>query len=315
MHADGRNESIGGKNVKLIFNPNAGAARKKKVDLPDVLHELHKYGIEPDVCTLGTQCNLALELKTALADGIRDFVVCGGDGTVSSVADILAGTEARILIIPAGTQNNNARSLKIPADLPEATALLRAGRTVRVDAGVARCGGVITHFLEVVSVGLTSALAESGDDIQHGKVSGVGEFLSTLVTCPPSEISLTLDGSMRVKDIGHVALVTNMPYAGLHYRFGDDRCNTDGLLNVAFFSDLSKLDLAKYVSGGIHPGKREDPRIRHYLVQRIDIDTLPPMPVAADGRVIGEGSVHVELRRKAVGFIVGSEPELQADPS
>lgn len=305
MDSNGRGESVRGKKAKLIFNPNAGAVRKKKVGLPDIMRELRKRGVEPDVYVLGPRCDLALELKTALSGGILDFIACGGDGTVSSIAGILAGTEARIAIIPAGTQNNNARSLKIPLDMPGAAALLEMGRTVRVDAGVARCGGATGHFLEVVSVGLTSSLAESGDDIQHGKVTGVGEFLSTLVSCRPSEITLTLDECMRVQDTGHIALVTNMPYAGLHYRFGDDRCNTDGLLNVLFFSDLNKPELLKYISTGVYPGKPEDPRIRHYLVRSVDIDTRPSMPVAADGRLIGRGSLHIELMRKAVGFVVG----------
>lgn len=292
--------------VKLIFNPNAGAARKNRIDLPDIVGELRKWSIDPDICVLGQECNLALELKTALSEGIQTFVVCGGDGTISSVSDILAGTDAKIAIIPAGTRNNNAKSLKIPLELPDAAAIVRTGRVVEIDAGIVTCGGVISHFLEIVSVGLVAAINEVGEKLQHGRIASIGEFLSTFVACPPARISLTLDEGRQVQDTGFVALVTNMPYAGLHYQFGHDLCNRDGLLDVLFFSDLSKIDLLKYISQGIYLGKPEDPRIRHFLVRKIDIDTQPPMPVTADGRTIGEGNVHIELRKKALGFLVGA---------
>lgn len=296
--------------IKLIYNPNAGAVRRDKPGLQDILPELKKWQIEPDIIVLGGDCNLALELKTALSEGIRVFVVCGGDGTISRVCDILAGTDARIAIIPTGTRNNNAKSLNIPTELPECAALIRTGRVVRVDAGVVRCGGVISHFLEIVSVGLVSALNESGDALQHGKLASIGEFLSTIVSCPPAQIRLTLDGELRAQDTGFIALVTNMPYCGAHYEFGHALCNRDGLLNVLYFSDLSKPDLLKYLSQGIYLGKPEDPRIRHFLARTIDISAEPAMPVTADGRVIGEGDVHIEVREKAVGFIVPKETDI-----
>ena len=121
------------------------------------------------------------------------FVVCGGDGTISAVARTLAGTRATLGIIPIGTQNNTALSLGIPADIPAAIAILRTGRRIKVDVGMATCGKINTPFLEVCSVGLVSTLFPSADDIQHGNLARVGDFLTTLVGSPPAEIHLLLD--------------------------------------------------------------------------------------------------------------------------
>jgi diacylglycerol kinase (ATP) len=95
-------------------------------------------------------------VQDALAQGIRMFVVCGGDGTISAVARTPAGTRATLGIIPIGTRNNTALSLGIPADIPEAIAILRTGRRIKVDVGMATCGRIITPFLEVCTVGLVS---------------------------------------------------------------------------------------------------------------------------------------------------------------
>jgi diacylglycerol kinase family enzyme len=62
-------------------------------------------------------------------------VAAGGDGTVSAVAGALAGTGARLGVLPLGTLNHFARDLGIPADLDEAVRVLAAGLVRRVDVG------------------------------------------------------------------------------------------------------------------------------------------------------------------------------------
>jgi diacylglycerol kinase family enzyme len=232
------------------------------------------------------------------------FVVCGGDGTISAVARTLAGTRATLGIIPIGTQNNTALSLNIPNDIPAAIAILRNGKRIKVDVGMATCGKVSTPFLEACSVGLASTLFPSVDDIQHGNLGQIGTFLSTLTSTPPAEINLVMDDNQEVHDRGHVVLVSNMPFIGFHYQLGSVASFKDGLLDVLFFADLSKLDLLGYILQGVGEGKPEDERIQHYHVRRVDIDTRPAMPVMADGTALGEGLVSIEIRRHALTVMV-----------
>jgi diacylglycerol kinase family enzyme len=232
------------------------------------------------------------------------FVVCGGDGTISAVARTLAGTRATLGIIPIGTQNNTALSLNIPNDIPAAIAILRTGKRIKVDVGLATCGKVSTPFLEVCSVGLASSLFPSVDDIQHGNLAQIGSFLSTLASSPPAEINLLLDDKQEISALGHVVLVSNMPFIGFHYQLGTLASFKDGLLDVLFFAELSKLDLLGYILQGVGEGKQEDSRIQHYHVRRVDIDTHPGMPVMADGTALGEGLVRIEVRRHALAVMV-----------
>ena len=184
--------------AKLIFNPSAGAARASPVQILDVIHEMQAWKLVPEAFLVEPGCDLPGVVQDALAQGIRMFVVCGGDGTISAVARTLASTPPRATlgIIPIGTQNNTALSLGIPADIPAAIAILRTGRRIKVDVGVADCGSSSsrssgdfgtggessTPFLEVCSVGLVSTLFPSADDIQHGDLARVGDFLATLVS-------------------------------------------------------------------------------------------------------------------------------------
>ena len=66
-----------------------------------------------------------------------------------------------------------------------------------------------------------------------------------------------------------------------------------------------RLDLLGYVFQGVGEGKPEDPRIQHFHVRRVDIDTHPAMPVMADGIGLGEGRVRIEVRRRVLAVMVG----------
>jgi diacylglycerol kinase (ATP) len=182
--------------AKLIFNPSAGATRGSPIEILDVIHEMEAWKLVPEAFLVEPGCDLPGAVQDALAQGIRMFVVCGGDGTVSAVARALASTpsaRATLGIIPTGTQNNTALSLGIPADIPAGIAILRTGRRIKVDVGMAACGKDNTPFLEVCTVGLVSDLFPSADDVQHGNLARVGDLLATLVSSPPAEIHLVLD--------------------------------------------------------------------------------------------------------------------------
>jgi diacylglycerol kinase (ATP) len=299
--------------AKLIFNPSAGAARPSPIKIVDVIHEMQAWNLVPEAYLVEPGADLPGVVQDAVARGIRMFVVCGGDGTISAVARSLAGTNATLGIIPIGTQNNTALSLGIPSDVPSAIAILRTGKRIKVDVGMAVCGKINTPFLEVCSVGLVSTLFPSVDDIQHGNLTQIGNFLSTLASAPPAEIHLLLDNKQEIRSLGHVLLVSNMPYIGFHYQVGSLASFKDGLLDVLFFADLSKMELLGYVLQGVGEGKPEDPRIQHYHVRRVEINTQPAMAVMADGNALGEGQVCIEVRRHALAVMVG-QPEPVAQP-
>jgi diacylglycerol kinase family enzyme len=299
--------------AKLIFNPSAGAARVTPVEIVDVIHEMQSWNIVPEAYLVETGSDLPGVIDEALARGIRMFVVCGGDGTISAVARRLVGKHATLGLIPIGTQNNTALSLGIPDDVPSAISILRDGRRIKVDLGMAACGKNSTPFLEVCSIGLVSTLFPSADDIQHGNLARVGDFIATLAGSPPAEIHLWLDNKREIHNLGHVVLVSNMPYIGLHYQVSSATSFKDGLLDVLFFADLSKLDLLGYVFQGVGVGHPEDERIQHYRVRRVEIDTHPAMPVMVDGFALGEGLVRIEVKRRALAVMVPT-PAPDTDP-
>ena len=75
------------------------------------------------------------QVEQALAAKAELIFVWGGDGMVQRCVDTVAGTGARIAILPAGTANLLAGNLGIPKDLDQAVDIGLAGHTRRIDVG------------------------------------------------------------------------------------------------------------------------------------------------------------------------------------
>jgi len=73
--------------------------------------------------------------REAAASGACAIVAGGGDGTVSAVASVVAGTNTALGVLPLGTLNHFARDSGIPMDLESAVATIAAGHIKTVDSG------------------------------------------------------------------------------------------------------------------------------------------------------------------------------------
>ena len=290
--------------TKLIFNPSAGAAGESPVQLMEVIKEMQAWKLVPETYLIEPDSDLLPVIQDALQRDIRMVVVCGGDGTIESVAGALVGTHTTLGIIPTGTRNNVALGLGIPEDIPAAVAILRTGRYLKIDMGLASCGELSRLFLEACSVGLLSALFPAADDIQHGNLARVGDLLATLVSSPSAEMHLVMDTHQEINTRGHVVLVANLPYVGPHFQIAPAGSFNDGLLDVLVFPDLSKLDLLSNVAQ-MAGGGPEDSRIQRYQVQRLEIDTNPFMPIMADGFSLKEGPLSISVQRHALAVMAG----------
>ena len=73
----------------------------------------------------------------AARKGAKFIIACGGDGTVSEVANgiLSAGKDVELGILPSGTGGDFRRTLEIPSQSRAAARVLRTGRTVRIDVG------------------------------------------------------------------------------------------------------------------------------------------------------------------------------------
>jgi diacylglycerol kinase family enzyme len=293
--------------AKLIFNPAAGNPAESAAQLIELLRQLQRQQIQAEVVVVEPELRLQAVARSAVRAGASLVIVSGGDGTIENVALGLVGSQTTLGIIPTGTRNNLARSLGIPTDpgqFSDAVALLRHGRRLKIDVGLARLGRASRGFLEAGVIGLASALYPSADDIQHGDLGRIAEFISTLVSAEPSEIRLRADH--RPKEIvthAHLVIVANMPFMGANFQIAPDIVFDDRHLAVFVYTDLSKRDLIGQAMQS--PATAPDARIQRFHVKTITIRTSPAMPVMADGVLLGEGSVTMSVQPHLLRVMAG----------
>ncbi len=73
--------------------------------------------------------------RKAVDDGAEALLAGGGDGTISAVAGVLAGTGVPLGVLPLGTLNHFARDLGIPLALADAVAVVLAAVITAIDVG------------------------------------------------------------------------------------------------------------------------------------------------------------------------------------
>src|SRR3989440_1915160 len=109
----------------------------------------------------------------AAKQGTKLIIACGGDGTISEVANgiIESNEETELGILPSGTGGDFRRSLKLSTNIATAARALRHGRPRALDVGrvtfVNDAGERETrYFINVASFGMSTAVLErqkSGD--------------------------------------------------------------------------------------------------------------------------------------------------------
>lgn len=118
--------------IVFILNPISGGGDTKDIFERKVKKIDDWYGWTYQIIyteRIGHATELAYTYSTKV-----DYVVAvGGDGTVHEVAKGLAGTNATLAIIPMGSGNGVARSLKIPVNIDKAILYIKNGFQKKID--------------------------------------------------------------------------------------------------------------------------------------------------------------------------------------
>ncbi|MBP0438161.1 diacylglycerol/lipid kinase family protein [Tianweitania sediminis] len=164
---------------------------------------------------------LVAALERASKDESVDVVIAGGgDGTASTAAGIMMNTDRVLAILPAGTMNLFARSLKIPLGLDAAMEAFATGRVQQVD--IASANG--KPFVHQFSIGLHAKLVDMRDKMKYGSRMGkmrasMRAAFTTIIQPPHVNVSIITDSSEIVARTTGIGISNNLfgeghlPYA------------------------------------------------------------------------------------------------------
>ena len=190
--------------------------------------------------------------ERAATEGRRFIIACGGDGTISEVANgiLESGRESELGILPSGTGGDFRRTLGIPARAADAARILRRGRTRRIDVGrvtyLNHAGAQENRYLVgVASAGMSTEIIERVKE--GGRLKGRLSFAlagarSTLAL-PKTEVLVQLDkGPSRRLTVANFC-VANARYFGGGMKVAPHAILDDGRFDIVLIGDLSTLKI------------------------------------------------------------------------
>lgn len=222
---------------------------------------------------------------------VDTVIVGGGDGSVSTAGTVFVNTGKAMGVLPLGTFNLFARSLKIPTGMDPSIDALPTCRIQEVDVGEMRDGrGDPYEFLHHVSFGFHPRFIETRDAMPYG--SRVGKMLAsarvwlrTLRTLNRLSLQVRGDLEMPRRRYYQVAVTVGSFREG----FGDfphAEDLTKGDLDLVLLPARGQLDFLVAMFLAAIGRWRSNSRLEVNAVRRLELlSRRPQITVSVDGEL------------------------------
>jgi diacylglycerol kinase family enzyme len=287
--------------VAVVINPTAGTPGSSQ---PAAVERLFD-GSDVMILPAGPGRDVRRQTAEALDRGAGIVVAAGGDGTVSAVASVVAGTSAVLGVLPAGTLNHFAKDAGIPLDLEEAARTVCHGRVVDFD--VAEVNGRV--FINNSSLGFYPALVrrrEMEESAGHGKWPAFFRALAAAFRRFPF-LHVRLDaGGDRLERTTPLVFVGNNVYAVRGLRAGSRDSLTGGKLCVYVMPATGRIGLLRLAWGALAGTIESGSDFDALCATDVWIDSpRKRLNVAADGEVAAMATpLHYRIRPRGLRVLV-----------
>lgn len=273
--------------VAVIMNKNAKAVNDE-IELTEksINKKFKSLNIDSTVKFVDGK-NLKEISKEFVQKNYDVIAAAGGDGTISSVASVLTGTEVPLAVLPFGTLNHFAKDLKIPLSFDEAAEIIPVKNIIRTDVG--EVNGRI--FINNSSIGFYPKIVRHRDD--HKENLGIGKWPAMFVALinvfrrmPSINVKLHSDKeSVRIKT--PFVFIGNNEYQVDLFNLGTRKKLNEGKLYIYFPRTSGKLSIIKFAFLSlINKIKQADNFVIDYSDEIIIETKKKYLEVSADGELI-----------------------------
>ncbi len=292
----------------VIINPESGGGATRDA-WPRIASDLATHvGAFNLVFTRGEGEGIELAAEAA-RKGAKLIVACGGDGTISEVANgiLAAGTGAELGILPSGTGGDFRRTIGIPTRSSDAARILGNGRTREIDVGkvtfISEAGASESrYFVGVASFGMSaevigrvkgtgpSWLPAKAPKWLSGRVKfGVAMAEAAMKTGATRVVVQLDDDPARHMTVANIC-IANARYFGGGMKIAPDAKLSDGKFDVVSIGDLGAARImanAPRIYLGAHLSMSE---VGHVLARKIKarpLDRNEVVQIEVDGELPG----------------------------
>ena len=286
--------------VLLIVNP---ASRRGARVQHKAVQAFSKAGVAVTVMQTEAPGHGA-QLAAAHGSDYDAVFTLGGDGTAIEVIGALSHSGPPVGVLPGGTGNIVARTLRTPATIKRAVPALLNGDEARIDLGVLQTG---QRFAIGMGVGLDATMIANAPGPLKRRLGFFAYVVGALKAFAKLEkftVTLTVDGDTKIMRASAVLIANFGAVMNDLISFGDGIQRDDGVLNACVYSPHNVMDALRILLKMARKKFTPDPCIYYASGSSFFIETDPPRIGQADGELIGIGPFRVTVEPLAGRVLV-----------
>lgn len=292
---------------------------------------LEEAGVPYKARFTGGEMNATALSRKSAAEGYRNFIAVGGDGTIHDVlngigeyvasAEGVSFSDFTLAVIPVGSGNDWVKSVGVPRDIREAVRLVAEG--VRRKQDVVKVSVLdaadleaepltVSYMANIAGVGLDARVCEIVNRKKEQGKRGKKLYVSALLYCirhrVPVRASIVCDG-VEIFNGKYLSIAFGTgKFSGGGMRQTPLAVIDDGLTDVTVIPDIPLMTIAKEVpklfTGTFHKvDVLTQARCRKVTV--IPAKEADAEPVEVDGEVIGRAPVTMEVLEGQLTVVAG----------
>jgi YegS/Rv2252/BmrU family lipid kinase len=220
-------------------------------------------------------------VQQALDDGADLIFAWGGDGTVQRCLDVMAGTDATLAVVPAGTANLFASNLGIPKDIAEAVRIGLHGTRRQIDVGTIEG----ERFGVMAGAGLDARMIRDADGTLKDRLGRLAYVWTGVKNARASTFraEIEVDGTQWYEGEASLVLAGNLGEIFAGVEAFEDAKPDDGELELGVVRAEGLVEWARTTARAAVGKPSDSPFVQQTRAKTIDVKLDRKVPYELDG--------------------------------
>jgi YegS/Rv2252/BmrU family lipid kinase len=222
--------------IIYLINPISGIKGKSSL-LELIARKTNEQNIDFEITHTNAEGDYDFLKQKINKECITDVIICGGDGTVSSVAAALIGIPVNIGIIPMGSGNGLALAAKIPTQSSRALDMIFEGNAAFID------GFYINNEFSCMLCGIGFD-AQVAHEFAKQKKRGLQTYIKVATMnffkTTPYSFEIDLEHKSLSVDAFFICIANGNQF-GNNFTIAPKASLHDGLLDIVIVKKMSKF--------------------------------------------------------------------------
>lgn len=289
----------------LLANQRSGSFGKEESELQAMVTYMNEYGWDVDLHFSTSTDDARQQTRRAVEQHMDMVIAVGGDGTINSVIQELAGSETALGVIPSGTFNVWARETGIPVDIAGARDVLINGKLQRIDLGRVQD----RYFLLMAGIGFGGTVTYAVKKEKLKRLGPLGYVLTGVrlgLGFDSFRADITIDGHLQTTNALQIVVGNTQLYGSLLKFTWRARCD-DSLLDVCIVRKTSKLERIVMMLDFILQRRERRKWVTYTTCSSIEVNTRKSVNFQIDGEPIGRTPASFTIVPSSLKVVVPHE--------